>query len=209
MPADQRRASIVEAARQLLVDRGITFTTRQVAEAAGIAEGTVFRHFSTKGDLVRAVVDDVFDPGPLCREIDATPSGLDLTGAVRHALRLMQGRFQTITAVTTSLHPRQRPPQPPHEPSEDPHRGILRWHAAVTASLTALLNRYQDRLRIPVDQAGTLLMSAVLLDMRPSSVPIHRFGDAELADIILNGIAVPPSPRPTSPLAQSQEPACS
>ncbi|AXE39901.1 HTH-type transcriptional repressor [Acidipropionibacterium virtanenii] len=212
MPPGQRRASIVEAAHALLVRRGITFTTREVAEAAGIAEGTVFRHFDTKDDLIGAVVDDVFDPGPLCREIDATPGDLDLPQAVQHALSLMQGHFESISAVMTSLHPRHRPPvphRPHHGPPDDPHHGILAWHAAVTGSLTGLLNRYTDRLRLPVDQACILLMSVVLVDRGLAPIAGHRFSATELTDILLNGIAVAPEAPPGPDPYPSQTPSSS
>lgn len=212
MPPEQRRASIIDAAHTLLVQRGITFTTREVAEAAGIAEGTVFRHFATKDDLIRAVVDDAFDPAPLCREIDATDPDLDLARAVHHTLSLMQGRFDSISGVMAALHPRHRPPGPPRH--HGPHDGVRAWHAAVIESLTGILGRYSDRLRVPVDQTCTLLIASVLVDIGLAPVAVHRFSATELTDILLNGIAVAPPGPGTHPSqspssARSQESPCS
>ena len=42
-------------------------TTKQVAEAAGIAEGTVFRAFGSKEELVQACAAAVFDTTPAVR----------------------------------------------------------------------------------------------------------------------------------------------
>ncbi len=194
MPAEQRRASIIDAAHALLVERGITFTTREVAEAAGIAEGTVFRHFDSKDDLIRAVIDDAFDPAPLCREIDATDPTLDLAHTVHDALSLMQRRFHSITGVMTALHPAHQPPPPSgHHAPADPHHGVRAWHTAVIESLTGILNRYSDRLRVPVGQACTLLVASVLVDTGLAPVAVHRFSATELTDILLNGIAVAPT----------------
>ena len=54
MSPDERRTAIVEVAIPLLEEHGATLTTKQVAEAAGIAEGTLFRAFGTKDELVHA-----------------------------------------------------------------------------------------------------------------------------------------------------------
>ena len=62
MSPEERRAAIVRAARPLFLEHGQATSTRLVAEAAGIAEGTVFRAFATKQDLVDAVLDAEFDP---------------------------------------------------------------------------------------------------------------------------------------------------
>ena len=77
LPPDQRRTEIIAAACPILLADPTGFTTRQVAEAAGIAEGTLFRHFETKAELVSAVVDDLLNPDPLL-ELIAGLTGDDL-----------------------------------------------------------------------------------------------------------------------------------
>jgi AcrR family transcriptional regulator len=47
----------VAATRKLIEDQGIAhITTKQIAQAAGCAEGTIFRHFERKEDLLLAAV---------------------------------------------------------------------------------------------------------------------------------------------------------
>ena len=58
---------IVEATLPLLLEHGEMVTTRQIAEAAGIAEGTIFRVFADKDELIAAVVEHAVDPAPLER----------------------------------------------------------------------------------------------------------------------------------------------
>ena len=58
LPPDERRRAIVAATRPLLIEHGAGFTTAQVARAASIAEGTIFRVFASKQELLDAVIAD-------------------------------------------------------------------------------------------------------------------------------------------------------
>ncbi len=57
-----RRQRILEAALDLFSRQGFHRTsTRQVAEVAGLAEGTIFNYFPTKKDLLVAVMAQIVD----------------------------------------------------------------------------------------------------------------------------------------------------
>ena len=62
LPPEERRAALVETTLHLLIEHGPSVTTRQIAEAAGIAEGTIFRAFPDKEHLIEAVVERVLEP---------------------------------------------------------------------------------------------------------------------------------------------------
>ena len=47
---------ILSPARELFLEKGIRATTSEVAKRAGIAEGSIFKRFKTKGDLFRAAM---------------------------------------------------------------------------------------------------------------------------------------------------------
>ncbi|WP_218027889.1 TetR/AcrR family transcriptional regulator [Streptomyces marincola] len=57
--AARNRAGILRAARELLAVRGETVGVDEVARHAGVAVGTLYRHFPTKADLVGTVVDEL------------------------------------------------------------------------------------------------------------------------------------------------------
>ena len=57
--ARRNRARILAAAEEVFAARGAAASTEEVAAAAGVAIGTVFRHFPTKQDLLGAILKDV------------------------------------------------------------------------------------------------------------------------------------------------------
>ena len=56
--AERNRARILAAARQLFADTGLTVTHHEVARAADLGVGTVYRRFPTREDLMRALFED-------------------------------------------------------------------------------------------------------------------------------------------------------
>jgi AcrR family transcriptional regulator len=58
MCADDRRRQIAEVAMRLFSERGFRgTTTKEIAQAAGVSEAIIFRHFATKDDLYTAIID--------------------------------------------------------------------------------------------------------------------------------------------------------
>src|SRR6476660_5120755 len=60
-----RRRGIVEAAVPLFARKGFAgTTTREIAEAAGVSEALVFKHFATKTALYDAILESCEAPDP-------------------------------------------------------------------------------------------------------------------------------------------------
>ena len=59
LPASDRKKQLLEIAMKLFSERGFDGTsTREIAQAAGVNEALIFRHFRTKEDLFWAVLSD-------------------------------------------------------------------------------------------------------------------------------------------------------
>jgi AcrR family transcriptional regulator len=57
-PVSIKDETIITAARHVFLERGIQATTAEVAERAGVSEGSVFKRFKSKGELFRAAMGD-------------------------------------------------------------------------------------------------------------------------------------------------------
>src|SRR2546423_9486631 len=58
MAAGERRLQIAQVAMRLFSERGFRgTTTKEIAQAAGVSEAIIFRHFATKDDLYTAIID--------------------------------------------------------------------------------------------------------------------------------------------------------
>jgi AcrR family transcriptional regulator len=57
-----REQEILEAAIKVFSDKGFDgSTTSEIAKTAGIAEGTIFRYFKTKKDILRKIIIKLMD----------------------------------------------------------------------------------------------------------------------------------------------------
>jgi len=147
LPPDQRRAMIIDAMLPLLLEHGEMVTTRQVAEAAGIAEGTIFRVFADKDELIGAVVEHAADPTRQEQAFAAIDLDAPFEQAVTDAVRILQRRTLDMARLMASVGPRHHRKGPlPDRPGlvavfEANHDAITvepgaaaRWLAALTMS---------------------------------------------------------------------------
>jgi AcrR family transcriptional regulator len=56
--AERNRRRLLDAAAAVFAERGLDASTAEIARRAGVGQGTVFRRFPTKDDLVAAIVVD-------------------------------------------------------------------------------------------------------------------------------------------------------
>jgi AcrR family transcriptional regulator len=102
--ARRNRARVLVAAEAVFADKGPSASTEEVARRAGVAIGTVFRHFPTKEDLIQAVFADRVQR--LVDEADAL-STLDDPGAAffaffTHLTELSVMKYAFADALATA-----------------------------------------------------------------------------------------------------------
>jgi AcrR family transcriptional regulator len=95
---ESTRARILDAALRLFGKRGFEATTmRDIAEASGVTERTVYRYFPFKEDLVLAEVRELI---PVLRDLTAgRPAHERPFTAVHHALKALEEQRPTVIAL--------------------------------------------------------------------------------------------------------------
>lgn len=196
MSREDRRAAIAEATVPLLEQHGATVTTRQIAEAAGVAEGTLFKAFDDKRELLMAAAARVFDTAVAVREIDSMPPAADLTQAVTGVVELMNATAVRVRRIMIAVHaiavaeakgPPGLPSGPP--PQADARDARVRALQELNDALTRRFDPFRDDLRIPPEALARLLLSTVMGRIPPGMPDDDGLTVQLLVDVLLHGAA--------------------
>src|SRR6478609_6479068 len=133
MSPDDRRAELTDVTLRLLRVHGRDVTTRQFAEAAGIAEGTVFRAFSSKEELLDAAIMRAFEPGDLVVRIEEIDRTLPLRDRLVTLASIMQQRFRASFDLMQKMG-FVRPPGHLHDSA-----GAAEWRARLEGLLAGVV----------------------------------------------------------------------
>ena len=178
---EDRRASLVEVTIPLLREHGAAMTTRQVAEAAGIAEGTVFRAFSSKEQLVAACTAAVFDTSDVLAQLRAIDRSLSLDERLAAAVAVMQAQVERIIGLMSTL--RSTGALPPHRHAPKQHRGS---DPEVDAVFVELIGDDAATLRLPAQEVVDVLSHLTLSSVHPF-FPGPPMTPAQIVSVVLDG----------------------
>lgn len=177
---DARRASIIAATLPLLRAYGPTVTTAQIAFAAGVAEGTLFRAFHDKDALIQATIQSAFDPALTEQQLAA----IDRTGSLREqliaAVQILKSRVEQVWQLISAFNL----PVPPKAPP----KGDVHTDKGICDQLEALFVPHAAELRVDPNYAMRVMRSLTFAGTHPRLSDNQPFTANEIVTILLEGI---------------------
>ena len=187
LPPDERRRAIIEAVAPLLLEHGADVTTRQIAEAAGVAEGTLFRVFPDKVTLLHATAHSMLDPDRNRRAFRDIDPALPLDQMVAVVTEQLVHSTRQAMAVLMALRGLRAGPDRSDRPG--PPSFVIESYRALMQGLTELFERYRDELRVEPERAALLLRALVFGSRQPWTDPSESPTSDEIASVLLTGVA--------------------
>ena len=174
---EDRRAAILDAAVPLFIASGSGVTTRQIADAAGIAEGTIFRVFDDKDAIVDAVVARFMDPGPALARLDAIDPTLDLEETIVEIVEILAERIAGVMGIMQAVGMRRPPVHPPRADGD-----------AATSVALKVIERHSAQLRVPPETAMAIIRAAVFGSSIGPFAGSSTLDTGAIADLVIHGI---------------------
>lgn len=165
---------IVAATLPLLLEHGDRVTSKQIAEAAGIAEGTIFRAFTDKDEVIAAVIEAALDPEPLEAALTAIAPALSFENKLAAAVVIMQQRvinmWRLVSSVGTRFHEMTRRPM------------------ADSDALVRIFEAHRAEITVEPIVAARLLRALTLSTTHPMLAGEPR-SPGELVQLFLHGVS--------------------
>ncbi len=158
-----------------------------MADAAGIAEGTIFRVFPDKAALILEAVKVSVAPEPVQRELEQIHPDAPLSVQLGEAARILLDRFQVVIALLAVL--RTMPVTPETHHAVGPPQFVAVANAAINESLTEIFERHRSSLRIEPARAAAAFRGLILASGHPTMSLAERLTTDEIVSVLLNGIS--------------------
>lgn len=181
---DDRRKAIVEAVIPLLLDQGSNTTTAQMADAAGIAEGTIFRVFPDKAALVHEAVRTCLDPATSLEQIAGIERDLPLDIKLRKLAAIILQRSERVHALASVL--RSMPNA--ERDHQKTHKAVLEANSLIFWAMTRVFQDDAGRLAVQPARAAAALRGLLFAVSYPMSDPAELLTADEAIEVLLDGI---------------------
>lgn len=183
LPPDARRAALIAATLPLIRKHGLDVTTRQIAEAACVAEGTIFRVFPDKDTLIRTAIDSAFDPGPVVAALERLDRTPPLEERLVQIVRTFGTWVETVIEIMMALRGNWPTGKKP------PRRGP-RPFDVITATIARLIEPDRAELRVSPAEAARLLNLLLFSGLHPGITNGNPLTPEEIVAVILDGVRV-------------------
>jgi AcrR family transcriptional regulator len=176
MGLEARQDMIIGVVIPLILEHGRDLTSKQIAEACGIAEGTIFRAFGDKDTLIMAAVDRYLDPLALRTALRSIDPDLGLDEKLAAIIGLLRDRFNGVIRMMSAIG-RGGPPPRREERATD-FSGIV----------GELLAPHRDELRIAPEQVAHFARALAFATAIPQFGESIPFSTEELLDLFKHGV---------------------
>jgi AcrR family transcriptional regulator len=179
---EERRDKLVDTTLNLLREHGRAVTTRQIAEAAGVAEGTIFRVVESKEELVELAITRAFEPGALVHRIEEIDPHQPLHVRLVQLSSILQQRFR----ATFELMKKVGMVRPPDHVHDSPEAVELREY--VHALMEGVIGTDRERLSVPPRDFLHRLRLLTFAGSHPHITDGQLLTPEEIVDTLLHGL---------------------